>query len=184
MSHHPRTSRDWSCRNYRRRGELAAAWSDLLSRMPWELFVTLTFDPKRVFPVDRIQASREAFWWCCETARIYRTPIAWAYAPERGASGLWHVHALLAGTPPGLTAAAPMWKERNGHIDVRPVWEIRGATLYASKSAAATGEIVWSDTCLASEAVIAALDLHPMDESSNPVDFGTQRAVMPATRRA
>jgi hypothetical protein len=76
MSEIAGTSREWGSRNFRRRDELVLAWSQWLERVPWELFVTLTFDPKRVFPVDRNMPSREAFWWCCETSRIHRTPIA------------------------------------------------------------------------------------------------------------
>jgi hypothetical protein len=45
------------------------AWIDFLSRVPWELLVTLTFDPKKVFPVNRHLADREAFEWCALLAR-------------------------------------------------------------------------------------------------------------------
>jgi hypothetical protein len=175
MSEIAGTSSEWSSRNFRRRDELVLAWSQWLEGVPWELFVTLTFDPKRVFPVDRNMASREAFWWCCETSRMHRSAIAWAYAPERGRTGLWHVHALLAGAPPRLPAACELWKVRNGHIDVRPVRDVRGASLYASKSAALTGEIVWSDTCRRywSRCAVTDVALHPIEKPTNSVDFGT-----------
>ena len=163
--------RDWESRRHGRKGELVAAWSDFLGRVPWELFATLTFDPKRVYPVDRVMASREAFWWCNALAHMYRVPAVWAYAPERGATGLWHAHALLQGTPKRIGEACAVWKARNGHIDVRPVSDGRGITMYASKSAAATGEIVWSDTCRRFAPIAQAkVQLYP---GSNLVDFGT-----------
>jgi hypothetical protein len=137
---------DWHSRNHARREEQRAAWAGFLGRVPWQLFVTLTFDPKR-HAADSVTASREAFWWCCQTARIYRVPAAWAYAPERGFTGLWHAHVLMVGTPMRIPEACGMWKARNGHIDVRPVTDRQGASLYTSKSAALTGDIVWSDTC-------------------------------------
>jgi len=39
-----------------------------------------------------------------------------------------------------------MWEGRNGWIDVRPIWNRGGATLYTTKAAAMTVEITWSDT--------------------------------------
>ena len=137
----------WRSRNHARRAEQQAAWGGFLSRVPWELFITLTFDSKRVYAVDSVKASREAFWWCCQTAHMYRVPAAWAYAPERGSSGRWHAHVLLAGTPMRISAACGIWETRNGKIDVRPVSDVHGIALYTSKSAGASGDIVWSDTC-------------------------------------
>jgi hypothetical protein len=120
---------------------------DFLSRIKWELFVTLTFDPKKVFPVPKSTARREAFWWCGLTGCLMRRPVGWVYAPERGSSGHWHVHALLVGTSGSLVpAAASLWSARNGHIDVRPVSDVKGVALYTTKEAAMTGEVVWSDT--------------------------------------
>lgn len=138
---------DWQHRHRLRRAALQLAWSDFLSRVAWELFVTLTFDPKKVFPVSSQTASREAFWWCGQAGRLLRRPIAWVYAPERGPSGLWHVHALLVGTSGNaLPAARALWRARNGRIDVRLVADVQGVTLYTTKQAALTGEIVWADT--------------------------------------
>src|SRR4051812_1956118 len=95
---HHGTEDDWQHGRLRRRA-LHTAWAKWLGRLPWELFVTLTFDPKRVFPVNQDRASREAQKWCNETSRIYRRPIGWVVAPERGTSGQWHAHALLIGVP-------------------------------------------------------------------------------------
>jgi hypothetical protein len=39
-----------------------------------------------------------------------------------------------------------MWRARNGGIDIRPVYNVTGVTLYTTKEAAMTGELVWSDT--------------------------------------
>ena len=148
MTIHAATPKEWSNRNYRRRRELAIAWSDLLGRVPGGSCLSRSRSIRSAyFRWDRMMANREAFWWCCEAARLHRSPIAWAYTPEQGRTGLWHVHALLAGTPPHIPVACEMWKVRNGHIHVQAITDVYGATLYASKSAAATGEIVWSDTC-------------------------------------
>jgi hypothetical protein len=138
---------DWSRRNQLRVRELQNAWGRFLGRVRWRVFVTLTFDPKKTYPVDKVKANKEAFWWCGETGRVLRRPLGWIYAPERGPCGQWHVHALIIGADAGdLEDVAPMWRRRNGRIDCRPVIDCLGVTLYATKEAALTGEIVWSDT--------------------------------------
>ncbi len=138
---------DWSTRNQLRVREMREAWGTFLGRVRWRVFVTLTFDPKRAYPVDSVRASKEAFWWCGQTGRVLRRPVGWIYAPERGRCGQWHVHALLVGADAvELADAAAMWRGRNGGIDWRPVTDCIGATLYTTKVAALTGEIVWSDT--------------------------------------
>jgi len=130
------------------RGEsLKQAWADWLGHLPWQLFVTLTFDPKIVFPVTAVHASKEAFWWCGQTARLLRSPVGWLYAVERGRSGQWHAHALLIGTRRQLGCGPEaIWRQRNGIIDVRPVYDAARVVLYTTKEAARTGEIVLSDT--------------------------------------
>jgi hypothetical protein len=143
---------DWRRRYRLRAHEVQAVWADYLARLPWQLFVTLTFDPTKVFPVDQNRASREAFAWCNDAARIYRRPLGWVYAPERGKSGQWHAHALIIGAPfeggepSQLPEAAGMWTARNGDIDVRRVFAVEGITLYTTKQAAEAGDLVWSDT--------------------------------------
>src|SRR5215813_6980314 len=78
---------------------LIQAWAEFLGRIPWQLFVTLTFDPKRVWDIDRQLALRETRWWCGEVARLTRRPVAWVIGPERGHGGRWHTHVLLVGLP-------------------------------------------------------------------------------------
>lgn len=138
---------EWSQR-FRTKGTvLAQAWAELMGRMPWEHFVTLTFDPKRVYPVTQHVASTEAFWWCSQTAHVSRSRLGWLYATERTPSGTHHVHVLLIGIGDSLGAApVAMWRQRNGFIDARPVSEQIGAVLYTTKEAATTGEVVFSDT--------------------------------------
>ena len=130
--------------------QTAAVWAGWLgTRIRWDAFVSLTFDPARAFGVSQARASREAFRWCNETARTLRQPIGWIYAPERGPNGgQWHVHVLIVGAVAEALSGAPAaaWRTRNGRIDIRSVWESCGATLYTTKTAAATGEVVWSDT--------------------------------------
>jgi hypothetical protein len=149
---HGRTN-DWRQRHRLIGSALQRAWTDYLGRLEWQFFVTLTFDPKRVFPVSHQLASREAFTWCNDAARIYRRPLGWVYAPERGASGHWHVHVLMIGAPAmihgkafALQEAAGMWTARNGNSVVRRVTDTYGVTFYTTKQAADTGELVWSDT--------------------------------------
>jgi hypothetical protein len=125
---------------------LRVAWVDFLGRVPWDLFVTLTFDPKRVFPVPCTRAGREAFEWCGMIACALRHPIGWLIALERGFSGQWHAHVLLVGVAADMAAFAELWALRNGHIDVKPVTDGAGIVLYSTKQAALSGEIVLSDT--------------------------------------
>lgn len=138
----------WSARNSLRGELLHSAWTEMLSRFQWEWFCTLTFDPKRVSSCGHSTASREAFRWCNDSARVMRRNLGWVYAPERTRSGAWHVHALLLGGISDVDIRAPraMWQARNGNVDVRPVVDVRGAALYSSKEAARTGELVWSDS--------------------------------------
>jgi hypothetical protein len=140
--------RDWSNRVRVRGPMLRLAWVEFLGWLPWELFVTLTFDPKKTFPVDAAKATREALVWCGHLAWALRTPIAWLVAPERGSSGMWHVHVLLIGTGDDISAIVAPWRVRNGNVDVRPVHERQGAVLYSTKEAALTGDVVLSDTLI------------------------------------
>ncbi len=147
---------DWHRRRRQDGPTVNRAWSDFLAPLPWQLFVTLTFDLHRVFPVDQQVASREAFQWCNTTSWIYRLPLGWIYAPERSPSGVWHAHALLIGVPwlrpqqeddeEDLPEARGMWTARNGIINVRRVHSAPGASLYTTKQAAFSGKVVWSDT--------------------------------------
>jgi hypothetical protein len=54
---------------------LRDAWGNLLGRFPWQWFVTLTFDPTRVFPVSSAVVEREAIWWGGMVARMLRLPM-------------------------------------------------------------------------------------------------------------
>ena len=99
-------TRDYSSRVRVRGAALLVAWVDFLSCIPWEFFVTLTFDPKRVFPVDCTRAEREAFRWCGQVGYALRRPVGWLIALERHASGQWHAHVLLVGVPPDISALA------------------------------------------------------------------------------
>ena len=162
---------DWRERRYLRGDAIQHAWVGFLGFLPWQLFVTLTIDPKRLSSgISCHRISREAFGWCNDACRTYRRPMGWVYAPERTRSGRWHAHALLIGVPvirgevSTLPEAAGIWKARNGRIDIRRVYEAAGAMLYATKQAAATGEIVVSDTLgtyRRSLAATRAVDLCP-----------------------
>jgi hypothetical protein len=126
---------------------LDRAWGEFLGRVPWQLFVTLTFNPRRWPSVDQRLAAKEGIWWCQQAARLVRQPVAWLVATERHRDGRWHVHVLLAGLPDGLGCAPEsMWKQRCGGIDVRAVHAGSGAVVYATKTAAMTGDVELSDT--------------------------------------
>ena len=127
--------------------ELQRAWGCFIGRMPWVRFFTLTFDPKRIFPVTQQRASREAFTWCNQVQYVLRRELAWAFATERGRSGLWHAHVLMTGTREARWGlVAENWRVRNGNADERDVYAALGVSLYMTKSAALGGEVVLSDT--------------------------------------
>ena len=68
---------DWSGRSRTRGCELSHAWATWLGCVAWQHFVTLTFDPRKVFPVDATLASKEASWWCGQVGRLLRRPEGW-----------------------------------------------------------------------------------------------------------
>jgi hypothetical protein len=127
---------------------LRDAWGNLLGRFPWQWFVTLTFDPTRVFPVSCAMVEREATAWSNQVSRMFRLPVGWVCALERGRGGGRHVHVLMLTDQQQWSpeAALPMWRERNGRIDARRVTDQAGIALYTTKEAAEAGTIVLSDT--------------------------------------
>lgn len=142
----PLTDGRWRGRLRLSGAELQRRWAEFLGQLAWEFFVTLTFDPKRVFPAGREVVSREAFWWCGLVGHLSRRPIGWAYAAERGSGGAWHAHVLVIGVGDaswsGPTAG---WRQRNGFISIQPVADGRRASVYTCKSVA-DDEVVLSDT--------------------------------------
>jgi len=138
-------TKDWTNRmRVRDPIALLGGWLELLGQVEWELFVTLTFDPKRVFPVGSVTASKEAFRWCQDIERAFRHRVVWLIALERGASGQWHAHVLLADVPGDISPLAAIWSSRNGSVDVQAVRNLSGVILYATKEAAISGEILLS----------------------------------------
>jgi hypothetical protein len=147
--------------------ELQQAWDEFLGGLPWDWFVTLTFDPNRVYPVGQERAAREAVKWCETVAASLRRPVGWLVAVERSRSGQWHAHVLLIGTLGPIDAAVGLWQVRNGRVDVRLVTQASGAVLYASKDAYQTGAIYVSDTLglyLASTMKGETVRLHPAQQ--------------------
>ena len=126
---------------------LQQGWAAFLGRLPWAAFVTLTFNPKRRFPVSAELADKEAFRWCGLLGYVVRRPVAWLYVVERHASGRWHAHVLIAGASLGaVQGVAAFWKARNGRAHARRVDNSHKAVLYSTKEAALRGEVVLSDT--------------------------------------
>lgn len=126
--------------------ELRVGWLEFAGEIRWDWFVTLTFDPKRVYPVNRQRAEREALGWCQDVARAYRSRVAWLVATERGHSGQWHAHTLLVGLSLDLSPLAKIWELRNGRVNVQRVRGSLETLLYVTKDAAISGDIVLSDT--------------------------------------
>ena len=124
--------------------QLRAAWGDLFGRFDWEWFVTVTFKGKANVKL----AVDEMRWWCEHASQIYRMPLGFLYAPERGRGGRWHGHILLIGRGKSgdLANAVPSWRERNGRIDARRVVDSEGAALYTTKDEGQWGAVDWSDT--------------------------------------
>ena len=146
------TEQDWRRRERATAREVHQAWSDVLARLPWQLFVTLTFDDRKVSSVSEDVASREAFEWLNLASRTYRSATRVGLWAERGQTGLWHVHALIIGVPVvrGEASTLPelcgVWEVRNGIINVERVHSRRGVAIYTTKQAAAAGTLVWADT--------------------------------------
>lgn len=142
----PRPGASWDQRSKASADDLPRMWAQFLGRVPWTMMATLTFDPRRVFPVGQLRASREAWQWLEYVAWIHRRPVAWCYAPERGQSGTWHVHVLLTDLREHeLQPAVAAWEVRNGHVHVTSVFAGSGAVLYATKTSRGS-ELVLSDT--------------------------------------
>ena len=137
---------DWRERRRLSGDVLHRAWGEVLGRILWEVFVTLTFNPKIVRNVSRELASREAFWWLCHVARLRRRPVMWACAVERHKTEGWHIHAVLENLGrPSWKNLLGAWHERNGHAHVEPVYSRTGIAMYMTKQVGYS-EVMLSDT--------------------------------------
>lgn len=137
---------DWRERRRLSGDELRRAWGEVLGRIRWEMFVTLTFNGKQVRDVSRDLAAREAFWWLCHVARLRRRPVLWACAVERHKTKGWHAHAVLEGLgEPNWRNLVGAWRERNGNAHVEPVYSGTGIAMYATKQVTCR-EVMLSDT--------------------------------------
>ena len=91
--------------------DLINGWATWLGHFPWQWFITLTFDPKRVYPVSQSVAEREASRWCELVGRTVRLQVGWVCATERGRGGQWHAHVVMLANSEtwSPTAALPAW---------------------------------------------------------------------------
>jgi hypothetical protein len=109
---------------------LRRAWAAHLGAYEWHHFATLTSRTPR----SRTGLVRE--WAPVFVRRLERRAqrrIDWYVAAERGASGEWHLHALLYGTGALSTADVERaWKI--GHTRVRVYDPNRGAAGYVAKA--------------------------------------------------
>jgi hypothetical protein len=68
-------------------------------------------------------------------------------AGTSGAPGVNKAHVILIGLGKrAWSGALESWQNRNGSVDVQPVYEGEGVALYTSKSVALSGEVMLSDT--------------------------------------
>jgi hypothetical protein len=108
--------------------------------------VTLTFDRKKLRGVDRDRAAKETLSWLKCAGYVSRCSLAWVYVVERGKNGRWHGHVLFADAGAvNWRLLEAVWQERNGRLDVRPVYNARGVSLYTTKSSQGD-EVVVADT--------------------------------------
>ena len=148
---------------------LSLAYAEFLGRVRWEVMITLTFDPRRRFPVSRDRAVQEAIKWANTLAYAVARPIGWLIAAERGRGGSWHAHVLIVGVDErAVEPVASLWRSRNGRLDIKPVYEGTGAVLYTTKTAADEGQVVVADTLatylkdhVAAVAPTTVIELHP-----------------------
>lgn len=117
-------------------------WLTFVGGVPWEWFVTLTFDPKKRWSVSRALAERETVRWCADIERYGRCPCGWMAALEQHKSGRWHAHLLLTGVTIDLTPLTALWQIRNGRADLQAAGSPVRRTLYMTKEAAAKGHIL------------------------------------------
>ena len=121
------------------------AWIAFLARIGWDLFFTLTFDPRRG-DVDRRRAESEAQWWLSVLSKVVRYDLGWTLTTERHASGAWHVHGLLKGLNSDDVALARwIWQRRHGKPRIVPVTDQAGVAAYITKNGYATNDILVSD---------------------------------------
>ena len=127
---------------------LREAWAEVVGQIPWQWFLTLSFDLKRVFSVSRATVEHEATWFNNLVCKILRLPVGWVCAVERGRGGLLHAHVLMTADRLHWSPepAQHAWRARNGRIDLRRVTDQAGIALYTTKTAAEAGTIVLSDT--------------------------------------
>ena len=138
----------------------AKALAECLGGIPWEQFVSLTFDTKRVGSVDQRRANREASRWCENLPFWFRSPVGWLYVMERGTGGAWHVHVLLVGLK-GRPIDGPLmtWNLRNGDTHVTAVSDALGVTRYVAKTVFTDGDF------MISESLVRYRDIPAKDES-------------------
>ena len=136
----------WAQRSRLTDNTIAIAWGEWLGLLPWEFFLTLTFDPDRLLSRGWEYSSREVFRFLQVAAYLCRRPLAWAYALERGSNGFYHAHAVLIGAgEPNLKTLAAVWNIRNGFARIERVSTPGKCSLYTTKHQG-RGEVVLADT--------------------------------------
>ena len=137
----------WTSKPVRVRAEIVECWVELLSPVAFQHAVTLTFDPKRVFPVGRSRAEDEVQKLMCPIEWMSRGRVEWILAVEAHRSGLHHAHLAVARLKDAdLETLERLWNRRNGNSKVRPIDNVSGWISYLAKEAASQGDLILSDS--------------------------------------
>jgi len=123
----------------------------------WDLFGTLTYDPKRLDGTPSVHKARRDFaYWIVDVERVLRTPVAAVGAIEAMRSGWPHFHALLdVGGLFGheIEVLGRLWFKRAGFgrievmRDYGPGFAARYCAKYMSKDAGSS-DLIFTDALL------------------------------------
>jgi hypothetical protein len=122
------------------------AWVRLLQNAEFTAFATLTFDPKRVFPVSRQRAESEFRKFMASYCHLNRLNPDWLAVVERHQSGIHHLHVGLVGLSlPQVDLLLDSWRNRNGLTRGDEVYNQSGMLRYLLKGTGSRAHAFWSD---------------------------------------
>lgn len=111
-----------------------AAGNFLRLHAEWEWMVTLSFSSP---PVNSNQATARLREWLNSLAKRSGHYVKAAYAIEAHASGVLHIHVLVAFTPaisrPTIAEGDVLWSKRNGFAWIRVFDPVLGGEWYVAK---------------------------------------------------
>lgn len=133
---------------------LIQGWTDLIQRVEWDHFHSLTFRPARL-PSTVRQALRRFREYTDALGGQLGDSVPFFAVAETGPHTRTNVHAFTHGTG-GLDTDAlrARWRERNGHADINPYDHERPAARYAAKLAGEGAEKFDMDTNRAADKLL------------------------------